>query len=178
LLACLLALAGCAGQQTTAAAGSELVDLLDYRERLLAMAPAAQQEAYQAAAREVERQPDAAARLRLALALSLPRAPWRDDRRLLALLGEIESATAPAQARRALARLISGLVQEQQRLLGEEKQRLAAEQHKAVRDEHQRMLVERQRLLREEQRRTEELQAKLDALLKIDRQLRQKSRPR
>ncbi len=172
-----LALGGCAELRRSGDADSELLALLDYRERLLALPSDAQRAAYHAAVQELERQPDDLARMRLALVLSIPRAPWRDDARLLSLLAEIEPGTT-GSGHRALAQLIRSLLLEQQRLLAEERQRLAAEQQKAVREEHQRMVTERQRLVRDEQRRAEELQAKLDALLKIDRQMRQKARTR
>jgi hypothetical protein len=170
-------LGGCAEMRRSGGAEGELLALLEHRERLLAMPPDALREAYHAAAQEMERRPDDLSRMRLALALSIPRAPWRDDARLLSLLADIDPG-ATGSGRRAIAQLIRSLMLEQQRLLAEERQRLAADLQKAVREEHQRMVSERQRLVREEQRRAEEIQAKLDALLKIDRQMRQKARTR
>jgi hypothetical protein len=105
------------------------------------------------ALQELERHPNDTARLRLALVLSLPRAPWRDDAKLLSLLEDIEPDAGNGSMRRALAQLIRGIILDQQRLLREEKKRMTAELQQAVREEHQRMLGERQRLLQAEQRR-------------------------
>lgn len=178
VLLCLLALglAGCATSRPSDDVGRELAELLMYRESLLAMSPEEQAKAFDAALQLLEQRHDDAARLRLALLLSLPRAPWRDDARLLSLLEDIEPDAASGSARRALAQLIRGLILEQQRLLREDRKRMVAEQQQAVREEHQRMLNERQRLLQLEQRRADELQKKLDALLNIDRTMRRKGR--
>ena len=175
-LALLLVLGGCATAPPKAGTGQELTELLVYRESLLAMPIEEQSKAYQAAVQELELRRDDPARLRLAMVLSLPRAPWRDDVRLLSLLEDIEPDAGSGSARRALAQLIRGLILDQQRLLREDRKRMAAEQQQALREEHQRMLAERQRLLQVEQRRADDLQQKLDALLHIDRTMRRKGR--
>lgn len=171
-----LALGGCATSPPGGSANHELEELLAFREDLLVMSAEAQDKAYQAALQELERRPNDTTRLRLALVLSLPRAPWRDDAKLLSLLEDIEPDSGSGSMRRALAQLIRGMILDQQRVLREEKKRMSAELQQAVREEHQRMLGERQRLLQAEQRRADELQQKLDALLHIDRTLRRKGR--
>jgi hypothetical protein len=171
-----LALGGCATSPPGGSTNRELEELLAFREDLLVMPAEAQDKAYQAALQELQRRPNDTARLRLALVLSLPRAPWRDDAKLLSLLEDIEPDAGSGSMRRALAQLIRGMILDQQRLLREEKKRMTTELQQAVREEHQRMLGERQRLLQAEQRRADELQQKLDALLHIDRTLRRKAR--
>jgi hypothetical protein len=176
LLFLALGLGGCATSPPIGNTSRDLAELLVFREHLLVMSAEAQDKAYQVALQELERHPNDTARLRLALVLSLPRAPWRDDAKLLSLLEDIEPDAGNGSMRRALAQLIRGIILDQQRLLREEKKRMTAELQQAVREEHQRMLGERQRLLQAEQRRADELQQKLDALLHIDRTLRRKAR--
>lgn len=140
-----LALAGCAGTPWLSGEDREVIELLDYHEKLIGMAADAQRREYQAAQADFERHAGAAQRLRLALLLTLPRAPWRDDARALQLLDAIEAETADRSSpHHDLALLI-------QKLVGE-----------------------RQRQLRDEHRKVEDLQQKLDALRTIDREMRQK----
>jgi hypothetical protein len=107
-----------------------------------------QRREYQAAQAAFEQQPGDLQRLRLALLLSLARAPWRDDTRTLQLLAGMEAVPAGQPSpRRDLAVLI------------------------------QKLVAERQRQLREEHRKVEDLQQKLDSLRAIDRDTRQR-RPR
>jgi hypothetical protein len=140
-----LLLAGCAGTPLLSSNAREVVDLLDYHEKLNAMAADEQRREYQAAQAAFERQSGDMQRLRLALLLTLPRVSWRDDARALQLLGGLDAVPADRPSpKRDLALLI-------QKLVGE-----------------------RQRQLRDEQRKVEDLQQKLDALRAIDREIRQK----
>jgi hypothetical protein len=92
-------------------------------------------------------------RLKLALMMLLPRAPWRDDARALSLLGAIE-ATPGGQpsARHDLAQTLSRML-------------------RAQRDE-QRKGDSLSQQLREERRKLEEAQQKIDSLRAIDRESR------
>lgn len=140
-----LALAGCAGTPWLSGEDREVIELLDYHEKLNGMAADAQRREYQATQAAFERQANDQLRLRLALLLTLPRTPWRDDARALQLLGGLEAVPADRPSpKRDLALLI-------QKLVGE-----------------------RQRQLRDEHRKVEDLQQKLDALRSIDRETRQK----
>lgn len=140
-----LLLGGCAATPWTAGETREVVELLDFHERLVTMAADEQRREFQAAQAAFEKQPGDPQRLRLALLLTLPRVAWRDDARALQLLGGME-AVPPGQPspRRDLAVLI------------------------------QKLVAERQRQVREEHRKAEDLQQKLDSLRAIDRETRQK----
>lgn len=140
-----MGIAGCASSPWGSGEAREVAELLEYYERLNGMAPDEQRREYNAAQTAFERQAGDLQRLRLVLALILPRAPWRDDARVLLLLGGIEPVPAErASPRRELALLI-------QKLIGE-----------------------RHRLLRDEHKKAEELQQKLDSLRAIDRESRRK----
>ena len=81
-------------------------------------------------------------RINLALAMLLPRAPWRDDARIHSLLGGVEaSPDKQPSARYDFAQLLLKL------------------------------LSERQRAQREERRKTEEMQQKIESLRAIDREM-------
>lgn len=171
LLSAVLLLAGCAGAPEHGSEGREVIDLLDYYGRLAAMPAEVQQREYQNIQDAFERKSDDAQRLRLALVLTLPQAPWRDDVRALKLVEAIVDATPErVSARRDLALAMH-------RLIGERFRALRDEQYKAedAQKKLQALLAERQRQLREEHRKAEELQEKLDALLAIDRNTRLKN---
>jgi hypothetical protein len=144
-VAAALLLGGCAATPWTAAETREVIELLDFHDRLTGMAADELRREYQAAQAAFDKQPGDVQRLRLALLLTLTRAPWRDDARALQLLGGME-AVPPGQPapRRDLAVLI------------------------------QKLVAERQRQVREEHRKVEDLQQKLDSLRAIDRETRQK----
>jgi hypothetical protein len=144
-VAAALLLGGCAATPWTAAETREVIELLDFHDRLTGMAADELRREYQAAQAAFDKQPGDVQRLRLALLLTLPRAPWRDDARALQLLGGMETVP-PGQPspRRDLAVLI------------------------------QKLVAERQRQVREEHRKVEDLQQKLDSLRAIDRETRQK----
>ena len=139
----LLALYGCAETPKVADEASEVINLLDYHERLHTMSSEEQRREYQAAQVAYENRAGDLQRLRLALLLTLPRTSWRDDARALHLLGGLKAAP-PGQTspRRDLALLI------------------------------QKLVAERQRQIREENRKIEDLQQKIDALRAIDLDIR------
>lgn len=145
LAAAVIGTAGCASSPFGSGEAREVAELLDYYDRLNGLPPDELRREYAAAQTAFERQAGDAQRLRLALVLLLPRSPWRDDGRVLQLLGGLEPVAAERSSpRRDLALLL-------QKLVGE-----------------------RQRLLRDEHKKADELQQKLDALRAIDRESRQK----
>lgn len=174
ILLAMAVLAGCAGVPERNPETREVSELLDYYGRLAALPPDEQQRAYQEAKADFERQSGDMQRLRLALALSLPRAPWRDDAQVLQLVESIaETPGDRPSPRRNFALAIHKLVGERLRLLREEQRKADDAQQKL-----HGQLAERQRQLREEHRKAEDLQEKLDALLAIDRDMRLKMRRR
>jgi hypothetical protein len=101
----------------------------------------------------------------------VPGAAFRDDSRLLNLLETSPLRNAPAESpQRELLTLLHKLTAERVRVagLGKDEQRRMETQAK---DEQKRL----EQQVKEEQRRADELQSKLDALLAIDRELRQRS---
>jgi hypothetical protein len=144
-----------------------VLDLLLQAEQLAGLAGEAQHLELLAAQAEYERNPgDGLNRLRLALALSMPKVSWRDDARVIALLGDWPPGAEPS-LRRQVAQLVYRLATERLRLLKEESRR-----YETLRDEHRRTDA----ALRESQRKLEELQQKLDALRAIDRDTRRQPR--
>jgi hypothetical protein len=99
-------------------------------------------------------------RLRLALALSLPQAPWRDDARVVALLADEMDTRSRPTLRRQASQLLFRLIMERQRLVKEEQRRVETAQQELKRLEGS---------VHDERRKAEDLQQKLDALREIDR---------
>jgi len=140
--------------------------------RVLANAPLDEQrKEYLAAQAALSKESNDSNRLRLALALSLPGVPWRDDNKLMATLDTPSSLLKLPDS--PLHQLIFVIYKQAQ-----ERQRLREEQRK-----HENELLEEQKHLREEQKRheaelieaqrqNEELQTKLDALRRIDQDLK------
>lgn len=158
VLAC-LALAGCAGTPPAWLASGEareITGLLEQFDNLAGAGAEEQRRELAAAQAAFERSPSELNRLRLALVLSLPHVPQRDDARIIALLDE--PAAGPPTLRREVAVLVQRMAAERLRLLREEQRR--GERLEAA--------------LREEQKKTEELQKKLGALRAIDRDLRRR----
>ena len=164
-LATLLVLAGCAGMAEHGNESNQVIELLDYYSHLVVMPADDQARAYQEAQANFERQPGDLERLRLALVLTLPRAPWRDDARVLRLIeGIAETPLDQVSPRRDFALVLQKFLSERLRLLREEQRKAEDVQQKL-----QNQLTERQRQLREEHRKAEELQEKMDSLrAKVD----------
>lgn len=186
-LAVVLAMTGCAAlspssdQSVADEAGTvQLGDLLGYYRRLSALPPAEQQHEFALAQAACDRQPTDANRLRLALALVLPRAAWRDDAKALEVLSGVgvtgDGSPTPAGD---LALLIDRLIGERQRLLREEQRKAELQQQKmdAYREELRKIDVLQQKLdaLREEYKKTEALQQQLEELRAIDRDQRMRA---
>jgi hypothetical protein len=173
-LVAVLALVGCAATPAPNREAREVIELLDYYGHLATLPSNEQLRAYQDALANFEQQPGDMQRLHLALALALPRVPWRDDARVLQLIESIAEAPIDhASPRRDLALILHNLVSERLRQTRDE-QRKAEDMQKRL----QTLLVERQRQLQDEHRRVEDLQEKLDALRTIDRDTRHKTQHR
>ena len=140
---------------------------------LASASPDEQRREYQAAQAAISKEYSEGNRIRLALALSLPNAPWRDDNKLINLLetppGLLRRSDAPLHQ---LLFLITRQAQERQRLRDEQRKREneLLEEQKRLRDEQRRHEAE----LLEERRRNEDLQMKLDALRRIDQVIKQR----
>jgi outer membrane PBP1 activator LpoA protein len=156
VLAAIVLIAGCAGSPPALDAAHAVAGALANYERLASLKTEEQRREFNAARAAHERTPNDTTRLDLALAMLLPRAPWRDDARVQSLLGGIEAtADQPHSARHDLAQLLLGLLSERQR---------------AQRDE-QRKADQLMIQLREERRKTEEMQQKIESLRAIDREM-------
>lgn len=155
-LAAVVLMAGCAGSPPAPDAAHEVAGALANYERLATSKADEQRREFNAARAAHERTPNDTTRLHLALAMLLPRAPWRDDARVQLLLGGIEAAPDKAHsAHYDLAQLLLRLLSERQR---------------AQRDE-QRKADQFMIQLREERRKTEDMQQKIESLRAIDREM-------
>lgn len=149
--------AACAVLQPPPDEAREVAATLAKYERVAALPAEEQRREFAAAQAAYEQTPTDATRLDLALALLLPRAPWRDDARAQTLLANVEAAPGGRHsARRDLAQVVLKLVGERQA---------------AQRDE-QRKVDQLLHQLREERQKTEEMQKKIESLRAIDRELR------
>lgn len=137
---------------------SELLSWLSAYQTLANAPPEEQRKAYLAAQAAFAKVPHDGNRLRLALALSLPALAWRDESRLLSLLEPARGqGKMPDSPRQQLAFLLYRQVQERQRL----------------REELRRC----ENGLLEELGRSEALQLKLEALRRIDQDIKQRKHP-
>ena len=150
-------LTGCASTPTPPDEAHEVAALLANHERLATLKAEEQRREFLGAQAAYERTANDTTRLNLALAMLLPRAPWRDDARVQSLLSGIDAARGEQpSARHDLAQLLLRLVAERQRAQRDE-------QRKADQFVHQ---------LREERRKIEEMQQKIESLRTIDRETR------
>lgn len=174
LAAILALLAGCSAMPERGNKAGEVLELLDYHGRLLALPESEQQRALEDAQAGFEQRPDNPRRLRLALLLSMPQAPWQDDGRAVQLLQPlVEIPQDSVSPHREFALLLQRIIGERQRLVREEQFKAEKTQKRL-----QNLLAERQRQLREEQRKSEVLQEKIDALRAIDQDTQLKRRRR
>ncbi len=148
-------IAGCASISPAPDEAQEVAAMLANHERLATLKIDEQRREFNAALAAHEQAASDTTRLNLALAMLVPRAPWRDDARIQLLLGGI-AATPGGQysARHDLAQLLL---------------RQVAERQRTQRDE-QRKVEQLSQQLREEKRRSEELQQKIESLRTIDRE--------
>lgn len=162
ILLAIALLAGCTGIPPAPDEAQEVAGMLASFERLATLKADEQRREFNMAQAAHEKTPNDTTRLNLALAMLLPRAPWRDDARVQLLLGGIEAAPGDRRsARHDLAQLLL---------------RLVAERQRTQRDE-QRKAEQFAQQLREERRKNEEIQQKIESLRAIDREtyLRRKS---
>ena len=111
---------------------------------------------YQAAQTALAKAGSESNRLRLALVLSLPGIPWRDDNKLM---NTLESPSSLLKATDSPLNQLAFMLYKQ------------AQERLRLRDEQRRRDAE----LFEEQRRSEELQMKLEALRRIDQDLKHRN---
>lgn len=151
---------GAPSSLTTLMDARDVSELLERYERVAGQSAEEQKREFVVAQAAFEQRSNETNRLRLALALSLPQAPWRDDARVISLLAEWVADPNPT-LRRQVAQLLYRLTVERQRLLREEQRRIEglqlSEQKKS------------ETMLHDERKKVEELQQKLDALRQIDR---------
>lgn len=167
ILLAVLALTGCNAIAPQPQGERVVAQLLDEYRRALALPVEAQQREYQAAVAALDPDAGSLPRLRVALLMTLPRAAWRDDARLLQLLDEAAASARDEEAElRDFALLVQKLVLERLQLMREELRKAGEAQHKL-----QNLLAERQRQLNDERRRAAELEQKVDALRSIDRDI-------
>jgi hypothetical protein len=132
----------------------EVATMLARHERLTTEKTDEQRREFNAALAAFERVPNDSTRLNLALTMLLPRAPWRDDGRVLALLAGVEAVPKDRHSpRHDLAQMLLRLMRAQR-----EEQR-KAEQAASL-------------LLLEERRKNEEMQQKIESLRAIDKDMR------
>lgn len=117
LLALALALAACAGLRVPGSAGGEpeerqVIQLIDYAQRVAAMSAEQQRREYAAGNQAYARDKDATSRMRLALLLATPGASVHDAARAASLLEPMLMPGEPAGPLRALARLLHALIYE------------------------------------------------------------------
>lgn len=151
----ILLITGCANIPPAPDESQEVAGMLANFERLATLKPEEQRSEFNAAQAAHERTANDTTRLNLALAMLVPRAPWRDDTRVQSLLGGIEAAAGEQRsARHDLAQLLLRLVAERQRTQRDEQRKVEQLAHQ----------------LREEKRKSEEMQQKIESLRTIDRE--------
>lgn len=131
---------------------ADVVELIGYHQRIRGMNGEELAAEYAAATQAFAKQKSDAARLRLAMLLSLPGASFRDDGRAVALAEELASRKgADSAPLRALAALIAANVSEQRR-----------------QEDRNQKLSQR---VQEEEKRADALQQKLDGLKAIEKSM-------
>jgi hypothetical protein len=164
-----LGLAGCAVTPERRPERSQVEDLLAYYHRVSAAPLDVQRKEFLDATAILDRTPSDDSRLRLALALMLPGVPWRDDSRVVQLLGAIEVPSGEqASPRRDLAVLLEKMVQ-----VRRDDHKRCEQKMEALRDDR-RKVEQKLDSTREECKKADLLQQKLDELRDIDRDLRSK----
>jgi hypothetical protein len=152
----------------------EVLGLLGYYQKLGAMSAEEQRKEYGAVSQAFARDKAEKDRFRLAMLLSLPGTAFRDDAKLIALLdGAATRSWVPESPRRNLILLLQRQAQERNRLAnqaGQSNQARDAAREQVEKADKERARAEAQAA--EEKRRADELQQKLDALLAIERELR------
>lgn len=158
----------------------EVLEMLAYFQRVAAFPQDELRKEYNAVNAAFQREKADPQRLRLALLLLVPGASFRDDAKLTGLLEGIALRPVAGDAnssQRLLAQALLKLTNERLRLVREEQKRIEAlpreDAKRAEEANAQARKLEAQ--LNDEKRRGDELQKKLDALLSIERDLRNRN---
>jgi len=158
----------------------EVLELLSYFQRVAALPQDELRKEYNAVNAVFLREKTDAQRLRLALLLLVPGASFRDDAKLTGLLEGVASRPVTGDAnspQRLLAQTLLKMTNERLRQVREEQKRIEAlpreDAKRAEEANAQARKLEAQ--LNDEKRRGDELQKKLDALLSIERDLRNRN---
>jgi hypothetical protein len=164
-----LSLSGCALVPERIPERSQVETLLAFYHRLSVATLDVQRKEHLDAVAANDRAPDDWTRVRLALTLMVPGVPWRDDARVIQLLGSADTSTTDQSSpRHDLIVLLEKMVQ-----LRREDQKRCDQKVDTLRDDR-RKLEQRLEGAREECKKSEVLQQKLDELRDIDRDLRSK----
>lgn len=158
----------------------EVIDLLSYFQRIVALPADELRKEYNAANTVFQRDKSEQQRLRLALLLSVPGASFRDDAKLLGLLESVAPKSGNGDAnspQRQLAAILQKLNAERVRQIREEQKRAEQLPREDVKRAEELLALNRrlEGQLTDEKRRSDELQKKLDALLNIERDIRSRS---
>jgi hypothetical protein len=148
---------------------TQVEELLAYFHRLSSAPMDVQRKEHFEAISANERAGDEITRIRLAMTYMLPGVTWRDDARVIQLLGASDTGTADRTSpRRDLSVLLERMAH-----LRREDSRKCEQKQEALREERRKV---EQKLdgAREECKRADVLQQKLDELRDIDRDLRDK----
>lgn len=174
-LALTLLLSACAGLVPDNRERDAVAALLAYNQRLAALSGDEQRREFLAAQQAFADEASEANRLRLALALCLPNAAWRDDGRLLRLL---EASPALKAAETSPLRHLTLLLQQEvsERLQAERRLEAQLRDERRQSREEKRNAEELRRSAEEQRRKAEELQRKLEDVLAIDRELARRPR--
>lgn len=166
---------GIFSRDDSAVEAEEVQMLLAYYQRMLSASAEDLRKEFAAVNQAFGRDKAENARLKLALLMSVPGAPFRDDGRLLTLLdGSTSRALSAESPHRQFVTLLSRLTGERVRQLGAEREGLRKVEGELK--EAQRRAEEQQQRADALQKRADELQQKLDKLLAIDREMRHSPR--
>jgi hypothetical protein len=167
--ATLWALGGCALLPDRRIEQLQVDELLAQYQRVSTASLELQRKEFAEAAAANERTSDDGTRLRLAMILLIPDAPWRDDARVGQLLGSIDAAKSNnASPRRNFVAFLEGMLQ-----LRRDERRKCEQRVDAIREDRRKVEMNLVNA-REECKRADALQQKLDELRDIDRDLRSK----
>ena len=172
LLALALALGACGSVSVQDHEARAVIQMLDDLARARELPAEDQLREYRTAQEALEQEAGNVQRLKLAMFLSMPHSPWRDDARALRLLeGVVPGAGVERSPQHDLALLLHDLIAGRQRETSDVRRQLNEELSKSADRQHklQTQLTERLRQIREEQRKIADLEKKVEALREIDR---------
>ena len=157
-------LSACASGPFQPDGASDVANLLAGYDHVAGLTADEQRREFSAALSAHEKLSNEKTRLGLALMYLLPRAPWRDDKRVLSLLERVEPGNAEHHsARHNFAQVLIRLIGERQRVERDDQRKL---------DLLNQQLREERRKADEARTKSDEAIKKLDSLRAIDRDLR------